>query len=355
MDILKRFLYIFVCLSLTQMTLTGCYENFEPDIKSAPVLCMNSAIQADSTFEVSLTRTWRWDEGYRSWMNSENSVDVTIKDGSVDVYINGQFKETLRYSENPDENKRNPGYFSTCRPREGDKIRLTGHSPVYGDAEAEVEIPFRVDIENVEIRPVIRSQYVDDYNGVTHYYMGGEGFIKFSDPETATNYYTLIVDESHWWNMGDDDTSDWSADNVDVYGIEYTDPLFTEHMSVFENMTSDSYGCVMFSDRTISGRSYTLNIGLNNIDYRVRNDASDDEKKATIKVALNSVSPSYYNYLIAAWEYDLGTNGMLADIGLADRFPGCSNVSTGAGVVAAYASSVYRYPAWRLISEKQSL
>lgn len=54
---------------------------------------------------------------------------------------------------------------------------------------------------------------------------------------------------------------------------------------------------------------------------------------------LNTVSKSYYNWAIYKWNADNGINGDLADIGLAESKWGYSNVSTGAGVVAAQSTS----------------
>ncbi len=50
---------------------------------------------------------------------------------------------------------------------------------------------------------------------------------------------------------------------------------------------------------------------------------------------LASVSQSYYNRAIYVWQRDSGVLGDLGDLGFADPMWGYSNVSTGAGVVAA--------------------
>lgn len=56
---------------------------------------------------------------------------------------------------------------------------------------------------------------------------------------------------------------------------------------------------------------------------------------------LTTVSKSYYNWAVYKWNVDEGITGDLSDIGLAESKWGYSNVSSGAGVVAAQASSKF--------------
>ena len=58
-----------------------------------------------------------------------------------------------------------------------------------------------------------------------------------------------------------------------------------------------------------------------------------------IYLYLTTVSTSYYNWAVYKWNVDEGIMGDLSDIGLAESKWGYSNVSTGAGVVAAQSSS----------------
>lgn len=60
-----------------------------------------------------------------------------------------------------------------------------------------------------------------------------------------------------------------------------------------------------------------------------------------VNLYLTTVSQSYYNWAVYKWNADEGIIGDLSDIGLAESKWGYSNVSTGAGVVAARASAKY--------------
>ena len=52
------------------------------------------------------------------------------------------------------------------------------------------------------------------------------------------------------------------------------------------------------------------------------------------------MSPSYYNWANYIWQRDSGTLTELGDYGFGDPIWGYSNVSSGAGVVAAQSKSV---------------
>ncbi len=56
---------------------------------------------------------------------------------------------------------------------------------------------------------------------------------------------------------------------------------------------------------------------------------------------LTTVSESYYKWAVYKWNVDEGITGDLSDIGLTESKWGYSNVSTGAGVVAAQSSAKY--------------
>ncbi|MDE6468491.1 MAG: hypothetical protein K2L28_06285 [Muribaculaceae bacterium] len=56
---------------------------------------------------------------------------------------------------------------------------------------------------------------------------------------------------------------------------------------------------------------------------------------------LSTVSQSYYNWAVYKWNADAGITGDLADLGMAESKWGYSNVSTGAGVVAAKSSACF--------------
>ncbi len=58
-------------------------------------------------------------------------------------------------------------------------------------------------------------------------------------------------------------------------------------------------------------------------------------------ITLHTISKSYYEWSAYSWQKDNGFTSDLSDLGLSEPLWGYSNVSTGAGVVAAQSESTY--------------
>ena len=99
---------------------------------------------------------------------------------------------------------------------------------------------------------------------------------------------------------------------------------------------------VFFSDRQFSGKTYTLHLNFSDNSFHVKSQEYDESLlECGVNLYLTTVSKSYYNWAVYKWNVDEGITGDLSDIGLAESKWGYSNVSTGAGVVAAQSSSKY--------------
>ena len=97
-----------------------------------------------------------------------------------------------------------------------------------------------------------------------------------------------------------------------------------------------------FSDRQFSGGTYTLHLNFSNNSFHVKSQEYDESLlECGVNLYLTTVSKSYYNWAVYKWNVDEGITGDLSDIGLAESKWGYSNVSTGAGVVAAQSSSKF--------------
>lgn len=317
MAILKKILPLSLPLFLT-----GCYEDFTPHIDIKPVLCLNSLITTGQTIEVSVSHTWLYTDE-----NASESHEV--KDASVSIYANGE--------------PVSPDYL----PHEGDRIRIYAESPAYGSAEGEVTVPFAVPIESVEWDPVITNLVIADpaespmsanisFNLTTK--------LTFKDPAKSQNYYDFSYigffpspEAYQEGNLTYLPYIDFTLGTMN-YNAE---PIFGEHIGAFESVTgSDAYGFTCFTDRQFSGKPYTLHIVLEDMNYYVANDFKYDEAllDCGLSFRLSTVSESYYNWAIYHWQGD-NMIGDLSDTGLGDPIWGYSNVSTGAGVIAAVAHS----------------
>lgn len=316
-------------MSLT--LLTSCYSDFEPDIATDPVVCINALAKVGEPLRISVTRTWRWSEG-----DPDVDLDIVLDNADVALYVNGKLVERPPYSVWKDPSrpwiKEEGGYRCSYIPAPGDLIEITAHSPEYGDAEGEVRVPFPVDIDKADIN-VIKKR-LDPY-GEKFMYTGDALLeIWFTDPAEEDNFY-MIGDRRKYHGDGM---------MTNAY-VEYShEPLFTEHVSPMETIVSETSGYTIFTDRLIAGKSYPLHIRVTGIQYEVASEGGFDSNTSSLTLTLNAISESYYRHALSVWVSNDGISGILGGIGLGDPTWECSNVSTGAGVIAAVAPSSVEIP-----------
>lgn len=361
---MRKFFRKYILPLILSLVLTSCFSDFEPDIKSKPVLCMISNIADGDSIRVSLTHTWRWSEGkyepwdYSNWETEGFESELLVKNALVKLYVNDEYTETLKltkrkgygnlvsdgmvlrsWDDYPWTTTGYVYYIADYIPQCGDKIRLEAESEEYGSAWAEVTVPQTVEIDSVDYTV---SNFDDRNTALSEFYLFNMNLsVWFSDPGNETNYYMFETYSPGYFK------------GVDAEGIEYKesvyfsdvtdDPLFTEHVSAIDHVLAETGGYSLFSDRQISGKSYPLHVRLEGVSYQLDNrSATPDAENSYIKFILYSISPSYYRHVISVWAANDGIVGALGDVGLAEPVFAASNVSTGAGVVSASAKYEYK-------------
>ena len=321
MEILR---YIIPALSMVLMT--GCYEDFDPKIDTKPVLCLNSLITAGEPIEVNVSHTWMFND-----KKGENDHKVT--DASVTILANERI------------------VGSDYIPKEGDKIKIVAESATYGTATAEVIVPHATPVGNVKISPVVTNIWKGDEDFFLYGMLADITFnlnieMDVNDPVGVDNYYKF---EYNWFSPSQDEADDELTDgwgtSFTVGKFEYnSEPIFKEHVGVFESVmgNGDDTDFVFFTDRQFSGKTYTLHLNFTDNVFNTKAEEYDDSLlECGLNLYLTTVSQSYYNWAVYKWNADEGIIGDLSDIGLAESKWGYSNVSTGAGVVAAQSSAKY--------------
>lgn len=333
--------------------LTSCFSEFEPDIDSTPVLCMNTLITPGDTIDLLLSRTWRWSEGAvndgRGHYTEDKLIDVTVRDATVKLYVNGNFREEMKLFRIHNIQWGTDQYEDVFRaeyiPQSGDNIRFEAYSKEYGEAWAEVDVPEPVDIYDVEFSLPSAPWHNPDTG---EYTLSPSFKIWFEDPVAQQNFYDFSIGHSNYLREeSDDDTvTDHGIDYFQNFWAEYDhEPLFTEHVSALDGAFSETYGYTIFTDRQINGKKYPLTIVVNNLLYISRNPNNNPELgNGTIDFTLYSVSKSYYEHVLSVWQANDGITGVLGNIGFADLVYASSNVSTNAGVVAASTPYVFKLP-----------
>lgn len=305
MAILKK-IYPFLLVPL----LTSCEEVFTPDMPHTPVLCVNSLITAGEPIEAKISKS-------RLYIDSPETSDV--KDADIWIYANGVLQ------------------LDSYIPKEGDNIRIVTESPTVGRGEAELLIPMAVQSLTAACETSDVSCRESDNDIVTvQFKLKIE--LKIEDPD-GENYYKLSFDD---FAQSDYDSDDFDASGNFGFAIgplQYDmEPIFSEHISIFESiMGGDADGFTFFTDRQFAGKSYTLHLLFENCWYRYPKDELPD---CMINLMISSVSPSYYYWANYIWQRDNSILTELGDYGFGDPIWGYSNVSSGAGVVAAQSHSV---------------
>ncbi len=305
MAILRK-IYPFLILPF----LTGCEEVFTPDMPHTPVLCVNSLITTGEPVEAVVSK---------SRLYTDTSDKTEIKDADLRIYANGVLQ------------------LDSYIPKEGDNIRIVAESPTLGRGEADLSMPMSIKAPTATWETYDVSCWKSD-NDVVSVQFKLKVALRIEDPD-GENYYKFSFNSGTQTNE--------NSDNLDAsgnYGFEISslvykmEPIFSEHIGIFESiMGGDADGFTFFSDRQFSGKSYTLNLQFDHCWFRY---PTGEIPECKVNLIINSVSPSYYNWANYVWQRDNGTLSDLSDYGLGDPIWGYSNVSSGAGVVAAQSKSV---------------
>lgn len=288
--------------------LASCEEVFTPDIPHTPVLCVNSLVTAGKPIEIDVSK---------SRLYTDNADKSEVDDAETKIYADGELQ--------PD----------SYLPREGDDIRIVAVSPTVGTATADVKVPQSIPVPKITWKAYDACSWEDDYSRHVNLNFKLSVELTIEDPQYE-NYYkfsyfaTPDVEieptgyELHVFSLGDF-----------KYDLE---PIFSEHIGIFESiMGGDSEGFTFFTDRQFNGKSYTLHLQFDNCRFRYGKGRIPDCKAHFV---INCISPSYYNWANYVWQRDNGTLTDLSDFGFGDPVWGYSNVSSGAGVVAAQSQSV---------------
>lgn len=314
MAILKK---ISVCL-LAVASLTACHETFIPDIDTTPVLCINSHIVAGQPIKVDVSRTWLF---------SDDEAVPTVADAEVAVYANGTLCD---------------GDYVA---RQGDRILIEAASATYGEASAEVDVPECVKPSALQwAAEAVRvdTQTFDDGKMNVFVVFNLAATLTIDDPADIANYYNFSYngysksvdygDEEDTWDPERPSASLWLG--TFMYEAE---PIFSEHVGVLETVWSGgNTDFSFFTDRQFSGDSYSLHLHFTEMNFCLYKVDFDDELlECGLDLTLATVSQSYYNWANYQWQLECGIIGDMGNVGLSEPLWGYSNVSTGAGVVAA--------------------
>jgi len=285
------------------LSATSCGETFYPDFDTDPVAVLNSMIIPGENISAEVTNSFVSSAGL---MNKDLRI---IKDATVSLFVNDDYRGLMQYDS---ESKK---YVSDIKAATCDKVKIKVSTPKYGDAEGETIIPDNIedaawsftttvvkDPDAIIVRPDDTLDYqisiICDYS------------LTFVDPVDAENYYFLISKQT---------------------AVDCSDPILGENDSPIDAVFPKDTSFIVFSDKSIAGKEYTLNFSCK----RNYTDLWIYPNGVINDFCLYSISKDYYLYLISIYKKYNGFNGELENLGIAEPKFIYSNVSPGVGIVAA--------------------
>lgn len=303
--------------------MVGCYRDYNGEIETTPVLCINSLITAGEPIEVSVTHTWAYPDDWYVH-NSDEHYDNNVTDASVEIFANGQLVS------------------SDYLPKEGDHIKIVALSKKYGEAEGEITVPFATPISSAKWEATKRKE--------TEFSFGFSLNVKLTvaDDADTENFYHISYSAVRDNFIPDDDlpyNASVPLPELRIGELKYqSEPIFSEHIGMLDILIgNDAYGFTFFTDRRFTDNSYTLNMEFDDASLDFGNNTPDDsDLDWSVVFTLSSISKSYYNLVVYQWQSHNGSIADIGDMGLGNPVWGYTNVSTGAGVIAARSKAEYK-------------
>lgn len=325
---------LLIIFSVLIIVLQSCETIVEFDgEETTPLLVVNSFCTPDSVIMVNVSNS--------KFFLEENYTFDFVNNADVHLWVNGQLKEKLIFTENGN-------YKAQYIPKSGDIIKITAKNPVFSQVEGTVEIPASVEIQKVDttLKKLESSPYIsyisDQYN---NYRMDTIGLIhnnqlnfeiKFKDPP-GENFYRLVVKQRQYLDDGSyyDSPFYFSSEDL-VFGSVSEGSIFNEgnYSYYFE-----------FSDDLFNGKDYGLKFRCNFFQYEYfenklprKLDKPDGEisEHTELLIDLQSISKSYYLYIKT-----IVANSSVSEF-FSEPVQIHSNVTGGVGVIGSYTHSIYK-------------
>lgn len=313
-----------------------------------PLMVLNGFLTPDSVVEVHLSKS-------RFILDNQHSFDV-IKDATVELYVNGSFKETLLHKGDGFNNEgiSNEGYYrGIYKPLEQDVITIHASAPDMQPIKAETVIPLAPVLELADSTLTYKwedlSNHPSSSPAETYKILVQTNNIKLllKDRPEESNGYFLKVDNTVYHD-GDGDAYVYPSD-VDVKTILKGNALddTSDFLEDFlRDDTDNLYRKNLFSDTFFKDRNLFLEfqnisfVEIKKYRYGIEVEYPDQRMENQYTIALSAMSEEYYRFVITSQRAR-----QLRDDPFSDPVQVMSNVENGAGILGSYTTSkfVYRY------------
>lgn len=319
---MKNILHItyLMLLALTAAATSCMYHDIDiEDQRTAPVIVMHG-YATEGGVDIALSRSWFITDKVRP--DSLAGADIKMK-------VNGAECGRTVY--------KGRGRYRIDWPlKPGDKVELKASKEGLPDAKSETTIPAQPEVKNFsyklkDIGKENRSLF--------------EFQITIEDKARTEDYYGVYL-----WRT-DTDMEIYYGDlyRQPMQIIMDDEPVFDKNMSVLDGWLTDGSpdydGIYGFTDRTINGKTYTLNLSayIDTGIYETYDPATYtpgyNEDAFTLIVGIVKLSEGYYRYLDTLAKAALDDFG---SFGIAEPVVTYNNITGGTGVLGSYSSHEYR-------------
>ncbi len=298
---------------------------------TAPMIVVNGLVVPGKPVEVSVTKS-------QSLLAASYLLEV-LTDAKVDLYVDGEFAETLDLVE-VESSEYISHYFPDYSEwafrgqtiaENGKTYRLEVAREGLQSVSCETTVPDEVELLAVDTA----TELIPVDHGTQELWAIK---IKFNDNAENENFYRVQVDQITGVNksyyLGEKESSDTIilGEQLALY-LDLVDPVFgsTDEANEIVTGTPDNE-YALFDDTQISGREYTVKVGLphNYNPYDLYPSDEDSGNFRERKIVFYALSPEYYEYLKSAINHFY-----YADDYFSEPVPVYSNVRGGMGVFAA--------------------
>jgi hypothetical protein len=278
-----------------------------------PKLVINGFLRPDSLVSVNV----------RSTMSVLSNEITFIENATVNLFVNGEFIESLVYNCNGDYKSENH------RPSAGDVYSIEVIADGYDTVTATDTIP-----EIVKILSATKAR--------------GNTFDEYGDPDTdytvrfvdgsGNNYYELMF-------IGQSSPTEFNSN----FSIGFNEGVIIADPVMKNDSDLDLYPpTFLFSDYLINGEDYTLSVKMNGGSGGDFTSPIVPPYESGFFVVLRSASHSYYQYMKSWYRHKLGkqvgnkVEAFALTPLLSDPVKMYSNIEGGYGIFTSYNQSYYK-------------
>ncbi len=317
----------YILIAAMGLVFASCEKTIEFNgDESDPYLVVNAVLYADSLPTVMVSQS--------TFFLNPNMSDYDGHDATVRLYVNGEFYESLSYSDSTSIGSIRGFFRGTKTLHEGDSVRIEAEAPNFETVHAEAIIPHRPVITGTNAEMKAKT-YLEEYGSANFVEDENGNLVYVNNPSIlATDVYSYTI--SFGVTFNDPAESNYYAFNHGFYSSIYSDdPVMKENISsMFSSISNDDSPLpqpTIFSDKLINGSAHTLSFRIEGINPNNSEYFYDGAYHFDFDLMQIEKSMYLYKTTVDQSGFNLGINLFIEPVQV------YTNVSGGLGLVSGVA------------------